>query len=142
MSWVQRKRVGENDMVKLIVMLVFLFSSSVAYGQMMHGFTFTWGDPPERVDGTPIVPDLEIQSYRIRCEGAEIVERTVERSQATPTGEENQMTYEWVGAVQRGGWYDCAMTATDTDTLESDWSNVVRVRKLAQPMPPDLRDMR
>lgn len=126
--------------MKLILLLLLLIPG-FALAQVTHGFTFTWDDPVERTDGQALDPDTEIQSYRLNCEGSESVERIVDRAATVSTGG-TERQYEWVNAVQRGGWYDCRMTAVDTDDLESDWSNVASVRKLAQPNPPGLRGNR
>jgi len=106
-----------------------------ASAQATHGFTFEWEDPVTRQDGVALDPDTELKSYRIRCEGAENVERVVDRT-ATQLVSGVVRTYEWVDAVQTGGWYDCQMTAVDVNDLESDWSEIASVRKLARPMPP------
>lgn len=121
-----------------LILLLLLLAPGLAFGQAVHGFTFTWNDPTARTDGQALDPDTEIQSYRMNCEGSESVERIVDRAATVSLGG-TERQYEWVNAVQRGGWYDCRMTAVDTDDLESDWSNVASVRKLAQPMPPGLR---
>lgn len=123
------------------LLLVLMLVPGVVVAQAMHGFTFTIGDPVERVDGQEFDPETELQSYRLRCEGAENVERTVDRDETEDVGE-GKRRYEWLGAVQRGGWYQCMATAIDTDGLESDWSEAEPVRKQAQPMPPGLDRIR
>ena len=122
-------------------LLLLLLIPGVALAQATHGFTFTWTDPTERVDGQALDPNTELMSYRMRCEGHENVERITDRSATDDIGN-GERRYEWVGAVQRGGWYDCWLTAIDTDELESESSNVVAVRKQAQPNPPGLRRAR
>ena len=124
-----------------LILLLLLLVPGVALAQATHGFTFTWDDPVTRIDGQTLDPDTEIQSYRLNCEGSESVERVVDRAATTDVGGVTR-EYQWIDAVQRGGWYDCRMTAVDTDDLESDWSNVASVRKLAQPNPPGLRGNR
>ena len=133
---------GENRMRKLLlaVLAAGLLFPGLALSQATHGFVFNWDDPVEREDGTALDPDEELLGYRMRCEGAESVERMIERNLTEMV--DGQRRFEWVGAVQRGGWYDCQMTAIDVNELESDWSNVAQVRKLARPMPPGLRGMR
>jgi len=123
--------------VKLALLLLLLLPG-FALAQATHGFIFTWQDPVTRTDGVALDPETELQSYRMRCEGAESVERRVDRDETTAldTGDRR---YEWVGAVQAGGWYDCTMTAIDTGNLESPKSNVASVRKVARPDPPGLR---
>ena len=117
----------------LVVALAALQAAPV-FGQATHGFQFTWTDPAERTDGQPIVPDEELASYRLSCSGHEQVERIVER-EATEAVEEER-TYFWSDAVQRGGWYECSMSVFDTDGLESEMSEMVSVRKQAKPNPP------
>lgn len=123
--------------MKLLLLLLLLIPG-FALAQTTHGFTFAWDDPVTRTDGVALDPATELQSYRLNCEGAESVERIVDRA-ATVALTGTTREYEWVGAVQSGGWYDCRMTAVDTDELESDWSNVASVRKFARPTPPGLR---
>jgi len=127
--------------MRLLLLILLAVFASVAHAQAMHGFTFTWVEPTARVDGQVIDPATEIASYRMRCEGAEIVNREITRGASSPAGE-GERTFQWEGAVQRGGWYDCRMIAVDTDGLASEWSEVAQVRKLAQPNPPGLRSAR
>jgi hypothetical protein len=123
------------------LLLLLLLTPGLALAQATHGFVFTWNDPVARVDGAALNPDTEIQSYRLRCEGNESVERIVERAATDDLGNSVRQ-YEWTGAVSGGGWYNCKMTAIDTDTLESDWSNVSETRKVSRPNPPGLRTTR
>jgi hypothetical protein len=124
--------------MKRYLILLLMLLPAAALAQATHGFTFGWVDPVQRVDGQPLNPATELQAYRLRCDGAESVERFVDRA-ATDDAGNGERQYEWVAAVQQGGWYDCRMTAVDTDNLESDWSETVSLRKLAQPNPPGLR---
>jgi hypothetical protein len=120
----------------VILLLLLGLTVTVAQGQASHGFQFTWTDPVTRTDGTAVTVD-ELATYRLKCEGVENVERIITRDQAEVVN--GEMTYWWDGAVQQGGWYDCSMTVTDVNALESDSSEIVRVRKLARPNPPSLR---
>jgi len=123
--------------MRLFLMLLLLLPG-LAAGQAMHGFDFTWGDPVERTDGEALDPDEEVASYRLHCvrtDGAEEASIEVLRGD-TEAVEGNTRGYFWEDAVERGGWYDCRILATDTEGLSSDWSNVASVRKRAQPMPP------
>ena len=95
--------------MKLILLLLLLIPG-VALAQATHGFTFTWDDPTERTDGQALDPDAEIQSYRMNCEGAESVERIVDRAATISLGG-TEREYQWIDAVQRGGWYDCNSVA-------------------------------
>lgn len=126
-------------MRKLILALALLFLAGPAMAQATHGFDLSWIDPTERVDGMEFDPATEIALYRAECmrvgdawEDAAFVEFT--RGQTG--GINTQRQYAWENAVQRGGWYDCRMLVRDTSDLSSDWSAVVRVRKLARPASP------
>lgn len=124
-----------------LILLLLLLAPGLAFGQATHGFTLTWTDPVERADGVALDPATELQSYRMRCEGNENVERIVERGLTDDLGD-NQRQFEWNGAVSTGGWYTCMIAVTDTDALESDWSNAVEVRRVARPNPPNMRHLR
>jgi hypothetical protein len=119
---------------------VILLLPAAATAQATHGFTFTWEDPVARTDGVPLDPETELGSYRLRCVGAENVERIVARSATQATTTTGARTFEWTSAVTTGGWYDCSMSVTDVNALESDMSVIVKVRKLAKPNPPGLRN--
>jgi hypothetical protein len=113
-------------------LLLLLFLPAVV---LAHSFTFTWVDPTQRTDGTAFNPSTELQSYRMRCEGAENVERIVDRASTSQvTG--NTRRYVWSDAVSVSGMYDCKMTALDTGDRESDWSNIASVPKFAAPSAP------
>jgi len=115
------------------IAVLFLTACIPVFGQATHGFQFTWIDPVERTDGEPLAPE-ELWGYRMYCVGNEEVEVVVPRH--TTEQENGERSYFWQDAVQRGGWYDCQMTAIDENELESDWSNIASVRKLAIPQPP------
>lgn len=126
----------------LITLFMAVPASAVITGtvnaQATHGFLFSWNDPVERTDSTPLSVE-EIFGYRLRCESeqeqAEI--EIVVADTALNGNAPLERSYWWDSAVQRGGWYDCKMTAIDVEDLESDWSNVVAVRRMAQPRPPN-----
>jgi len=121
-----------------LLLLLLLLVPGLASAQALHGFTFTWEDPVEREDGMELDPDEELELYRMRCvreNGGAEAETDVLRAD-TEAVEGVTRTYFWQDAVQRGGWYECQMLVADTEGLESDWSNVASVRKMARPMPP------
>ena len=97
------------------------------------GFNFSWDDPTERTDGTDFFPE-EIDRYVLSC-----VSVTQEAEIEVPRSEAMEGEFEWLDAVDVGGFYDCKMKVVDVEGLESDWSNTVTVRRVARPMPPVLR---
>jgi hypothetical protein len=104
--------------------------------QANHSFGFTWIDPVEREDGTPLEPG-ELGGYRLQCSSPQETAETVAAFDVT-TLVGGKRTFLWENAVQRGGWYDCRMTAIDTSQLESEWSVTIRIRKLARPKAPTI----
>jgi len=106
-----------------------------------HSFTFTWDDPVQRTDGTPLDPDTELKSYQLECSGPENVTRFVDRSATIPVNT-NRRQYVWTNAVITDGIYSCRAAAVDTNDLESLWSETVSVLKVQTPVPPtDFREI-
>jgi len=118
--------------MKTILLLLLLFPVVVL---AQHTFTFTWTDPVQRTDGTALDPDAELHSYRLHCAGPETVERLVDR-EATEELDTGERRYEWTGAVQISGMYECSMTVFDTAERESPSSETVSVPKFAAPSAP------
>lgn len=128
----------------LTIMIVVLFSSpitvlseAVSEAAISHDFKFSWIDPVNRTDGTPLNPDTEIKSYQLNCEGPESVTRYVDRSATIRSVENVGREYLWNDAVSESGVYDCKMTAIDTGDLESEWSSAATVAKFHPPDPPN-----
>ena len=126
----------------VLIITALVLIAAPAFGQAAHGFEFCWTDPVEREDGTPLDPDTELAAYTLQIALANgfddaLVSIVVARRDTTEDGA--RRCYFWHDAVQQGGWYDTRMTAIDTGELESDWSEVVTVRKQARPRPPGRR---
>ena len=116
----------------LLLAILFLVPLSAA----PHDFTFTWEDPTERTDGTALDPDTELGSYRMECAGPENATRIIDRDISTPL-EGHTRRYVWRDAVQTDGVYECRLLVTDTDDLDSPWSEVAEAVKISAPT--DLR---
>lgn len=118
--------------VIMAAMLALSVGGTVAYA---HDFKFSWVEPTARTDGTPLNPDTELKSYKMRCEGPENAERIVDRDATVPLDDQGRQ-YLWTDAVQASGMYDCKMSAVDTGDLESAWSNSASVPKFTAPEAP------
>jgi len=80
--------------------------------------TLSWEPPTTRIGGQPLDPAEELAEYRLYCDGLDVVAIPA----ATSNGEyEVPKTDIFPGY----GAYDCALTAVDTDGLESAMSNMV-----------------
>jgi len=102
-------------MKKLIGVIVLMLVSLAATAT-----TLSWEPPTTRVDGQPLDPVTELAEYRLYCDGLNVVAIPA----ATSSGEyEVPKTDIFPGY----GAYDCALTAVDTDGLESVMSNIVTI---------------
>ena len=96
-------------------------------------------DPPtSREDGTELDPATEIAQYDLYCRYKEAEEFARDGSVLTIPGMtetgEHETTYGEF--LPERGRYDCALTATDTDGRESDYSEIVEVSWLDAPGSP------
>ena len=114
----------------LIRILALLLLSSLVFAQGSVQKTFTWTPPTERVDNTPL-PDNEIASYKIYCDGAPAAIWT----QTNQPGADER--WEAPAGSFALGAHNCHATTVDTGGRESDPSNVVPFTvTLANPKPP------
>lgn len=96
--------------------------------------TFEWTLPEKRVDGRPLAP-TEIDRVEIRCEspqsstGALVWQAQGAESSLVLGADE----FFQVGAVQ-----SCAARVVDVNGLASQWSDPLRVERLANPSAPQL----
>ena len=93
-------------------------------------------DPPtSREDGTVLDPATEIAQYDLYCRYQDAEEFASDGSVLTIPGltetGEHETTYGEF--LPERGRYDCALTATDTDGRESDYSEIVEVSWLSKP---------
>lgn len=108
-------------MIRTLVMVVLL--AMVAPAMALE---ISWAPPTEREDGKALDPATEIAHYDLYCGG--------------PDGDYSMSSYEIPGTETDGqhvapisdilpdyGEYSCVMTATDTDGLESAYSQPVTV---------------
>jgi len=87
---------------------------------------FTWTPPTTNADGT-LLTDLD--SYRIYCGSSTNNYSTSMSVGLPPTNVLGEVEYpiNWVLNVDRTATYYCALTATDTNSNESAYSNEVVV---------------
>ena len=95
-------------------------------------------DPPvTREDGTELDPATEIEHYDLYCRYQDATEFSSDSVLTIPgmteTGEHETTYGEF---LPERGRYDCALTATDTDGRESDYSEIVEVSWLDAPGSP------
>lgn len=110
-------------MGKRLLVLIFLLPLTVTVAQK----TFVWTPPTEREDTTPL-PDAEIASYNIYCDG---LPDPIWNQNHEPTNEQR-----WIsppGTFARG-YHECYATTVDTDSQESGPSNTVNF--IVAPPPP------
>ena len=111
---------------KLATTALLLLSTLVfAYGQK----TFNWTPPTQNTDGSPL-PDAEIGSYNIYCDGNLI---------GTVTNTGNTSSWQTPVGTFPPGDYTCTATAINTAGIESAQSNAVNFTVAASvPNPPVL----
>lgn len=122
MKWTKARIAAFAALVVLTSPLVF------AVGEK----TFTWQPPTERVDGEAL-PQAEIASYNIYCDG---VETPIWTQPNEPLG-----TDTWIAPSETfaRGTHSCFATTVDTEGQESDPSNIVNFTvSPARPLPPSL----
>ena len=95
-------------------------------------------DPPtSREDGTELDPTTEIEQYDLYCRYQDASSFSSDSVLVIPgmteTGEHETTYGEF---LPEKGRYDCALTATDTDGRESDYSEIVEVSWLDAPGSP------
>jgi len=114
----------------LIRVVALLLLSSLVFAQGSVQKTFTWTPPTEREDNTPL-PDSEIASYKIYCDG----DSTPIWTQTNQPGADER--WEAPAGSFALGAHNCHATTVDTGGLESGPSNVVPFTvTLANPKPP------
>jgi len=114
----------------LIRVVALLLLSSLVFAQGTVQKTFTWTPPTEREDGTAL-PDIEIASYKIYCDGAPAPIWT----QTNQPGADER--WEAPAGSFALGPHNCHATTVDTGGLESGPSNTVPFTvTLANPKPP------
>jgi len=113
-------------MKKLIVGFILLIVSMIAFGAI----NFSWVAPSEREDNTPISLS-EIAGYNIFC-GTEVgvypIMIPIPDGSSTGTVLENS-------ELPLGTNY-CVMTTVDTDSRESQYSNIIVVEMTLEKSPP------
>lgn len=122
-------------MTKWFLIALFLaVTATVAHAEEPLELRF---DPPtERVDGTALDPETEVEHYTVYCAtypDGEYPDTGYQIPGLTETGEYETTFEALLGAHGR---YRCAMTATDTDERESELSEEVTVFWLAAPGRP------
>lgn len=118
--------------VMCFVSLMLLIESVSAESPMTLSF-----DPlVEREDGTALDPATEIADYMVyrRAEGGDDWPDTGYGIPGLTDNGEHETTY--ADLLGERGRYECAMTAIDTDGLESARSNVIEVAWVAPPGSP------
>ena len=96
----------------------------------VDGKLFTWIPPTEREDATPL-PESEIASYNIYCDGDPT---PVFTQSHIPSGNQTWQSHRTDFAL---GVHACHATTVDTGGLESDPSNVVNFTVTPErPLPP------
>ena len=96
--------------------LALLLLSPLVFGA--GGKLFTWTPPTERIDATPL-PDSEIDSYKIYCDG----DANAIWTQTNQPGPDEQ--WQAPDGTFALGSHSCHATTIDTGGLESDPSNTV-----------------
>lgn len=96
----------------------------------VDGKLFTWIPPTEREDATPL-PESEIASYNIYCDGDPA---PVFTQSHIPSGNQTWQSHRTDFAL---GVHSCHATTVDTGGLESDPSNIVNFTVTPErPLPP------
>ena len=122
-------------MIRITLALAAIFAVGAAAASETTRIEF---DPPtEREDGTKLDPATEIAQYDLYCRYQDAEEFAGDGVLTIPgmtdTGE-HETTYDEF--LPEKGRYDCAMTATDTEVRESDYSEIVEVSWLDAPGSP------
>ena len=118
----------------LAILAAALFFGAV---QAQESLRLEFTPPTTRVDGTPLDPATELDTYTVYCRAQASDAAWPDSGYTFPAQEpagEHETTYETL--LGERGRYECAMTVTDTDGRESDRSESVEFAWLSQPEAP------
>ena len=106
-----------------------LLVSSIAFADLPESPRFTWTNPTQYTDGTPLNPATELAEIKVHCTGAMTFEGVVSTMPVveeflTPTG------------VFADGNYVCHYTSVDILGRESEPSNPTREFTVGAAPPP------
>lgn len=99
--------------------------------------TIEFDPPTTRVDGTALDPATEIDHYDLYCRNKDAEQFAGDGVLEIPgLTEQGQHETTYSEFLPEKGRYDCALTATDTDGRESDYSEIAEVSWLDAPGEP------
>lgn len=115
--------------MRYLILAVLILFAGPAFAE-----TLTWDPPTTREDGQSLDPATEVENYTLYC-----VDTSGENSEVSVDipglAEETEYEISKSEFLPTYGEYACAMTATDTDGLESSNSNPVTLTW--DPAPPN-----